>query len=208
MVEAKSGRIAVYGLAELKKALEGLPAKIEGNVMRGALRAGAAVFRDAAKRGAPEDSGALRKSIRIVSRRQKRGTGWINIDIKAGDNRGVWYAHLIEFGTASFYTGTGQSIRKPYIIRGTLGEGQAGYGNKKRGRGRFSEVGDEATATQKRNALRFGDTFVGQVTHPGIKPTPFMRQTFDSSANQMAAIEATAAYIRRRLPKEITKAGL
>ena len=181
--------VQVTGLAELKKALEGLPAKIEGNVMRGALRAGANVFRDAARRAAPEDSGALRKSIRVASRRQRRRTGWVNIDVKAG-NKEAWYANQIEFGTASFYTGSGKSVGKPYVIRAK------------------DEDGAEVKLSRKRRSLRFGNTFASQVMHPGIKPNPFMRQTFDSPANQAAAIEATAAYIRRRLPKEITKAGL
>lgn len=180
--------VQVSGLAELKKALEGLPAKIEGNVMRGALRAGANVFRDAARNAAPEDTGALRKSIRVASRRQKRRTGWVNIDVKAG-NKEAWYANQIEFGTASFYTGHGKSVGKPYIIRAKNADGE------------------EVSLKGKRSALRFGNTFASSVTHPGIKPQPFMRPTFDSSANQMAAIEATATYIRRRLPKEIVKAG-
>lgn len=179
--------VQVSGLAELKKQLESLPAKIEGNVMRGGLRAGAAVFRDAARNAAPQDSGALRKSIRVTTRR-KRGSGWINVDIKAGD-KDAWYAHLIEFGTASFYAGSGKSVGKPYVIRAK----DAG--------------GEEVTLKAKRSALRFGNTFASAVTHPGIKPHPFMRQTIDSGANREAAVEATAAYIRRRLPKEIAKAA-
>ena len=56
----------------------------------------------------------------------------------------------------------------------------------------------------KRAALRIGAKMVDQVTHPGIKPRPFMRAAFDRA--QDAALDATVQYIRTRLPKEIAKA--
>ena len=88
--------VNVSGLADIQRMLDTLPAKIEANVMRGALRAGSNVIRDEAKRLAPVKGGALRASIR-VSLRLKAGR--IAAQIKAGDKR-AWYAHLVEFGTA------------------------------------------------------------------------------------------------------------
>lgn len=103
--------------------LEELPAKIEGNVMRGGMRAAARVVQDEAKRLCPLGSGEmpkghspgdLRNSVRI-SMRFKQGR--ITADVKAG-NAKAFYAHMVEFGTARhfikaknrkslFYSGSG-----------------------------------------------------------------------------------------------------
>lgn len=88
--------IAVSGLADLKKALEQLPAKIEANIMRGAMRAGSKVLADKAKAQAPVDSGDLQRSIK-VSTRSRRGE--IKATVRAGDKQ-AYYAHMVEFGTA------------------------------------------------------------------------------------------------------------
>lgn len=91
----------IKGLAELQRALDTLPAKVEANIMRGAMRAGANVIKDEAKMQAPRDSGLLASSIRTaVSLR--RGT--VTASVKAG-GRGkkgqgtAWYARLVEIGT-------------------------------------------------------------------------------------------------------------
>ena len=90
--------INVRGLAELQKFLNTLPAKVEKNIMRGALRAGLKPIKAAAMANVPVDSGALRDSIRISASRSKPGT--VAVAVKAGGKtkRGnVWYAHFIEF---------------------------------------------------------------------------------------------------------------
>jgi HK97 gp10 family phage protein len=43
------------------------------------------------------------------------------------------------------------------------------------------------------------------VDHPGAKKEPFMRPAIDGKADE--AIDAMAAYLRDRIPKEIDKAG-
>ncbi|NDC04095.1 MAG: HK97 gp10 family phage protein [Betaproteobacteria bacterium] len=63
--------IAVSGLAELKKALDQLPAKVEANIMRGAMRAGSKVMAEKAKEQVPVDSGDLRNSIRVTTRSRR-----------------------------------------------------------------------------------------------------------------------------------------
>ncbi|MBW8067165.1 MAG: hypothetical protein GJU73_06940 [Ferrovum sp.] len=97
--------IEVKGLSELQKLLDELPARIEANVVRGGLRAAARVIRDEARRLCPvgenlpkgHKSGALRDSIR-VSMSSKHGA--ITASIKAGGKNNVYYAHMVEYGTA------------------------------------------------------------------------------------------------------------
>lgn len=88
--------IAVSGLADLKKALDQLPAKIEANIMRGAMRAGSKVMAEIAKEQVPVDSGDLRRSIRVTTRSRR---GQVSATVRAGDKK-AYYAHMVEFGTA------------------------------------------------------------------------------------------------------------
>lgn len=165
--------IKIEGLADLHKALQDLPGKIEGNIMRGALRAGQKVFQQAAQQAVPVEHGDLRKSIKIKFKGKSQKYGWVRMHLQAGDKT-AWYAHLIEFGTASYYTGKGRTVGKPYKIK-----------------------------PKKAKGLFFGGIQRAEVIHPGIHPKPFMRPALD--ANQSRALEATAEYIRRRLPLELKK---
>ncbi|HXC40333.1 MAG TPA: HK97 gp10 family phage protein, partial [Burkholderiales bacterium] len=71
----------VAGLAELYQTLEQLPLKLEKNILRGAIRAGAKVVADDARRRAPvlteadprRVPGALAKSVRVMSTGVKGG---------------------------------------------------------------------------------------------------------------------------------------
>ncbi len=94
-----SNDVQVKGLADLQRALDQLPAKIEANVMRSALRQGANVIKDEAKAKVPVHLGALRDSIR-VSTGMKRGT--VKATIKAGDKK-AWYWRFVEFGTKAHW---------------------------------------------------------------------------------------------------------
>jgi len=89
----------VSGLSELDKLLKELPAKVERNIMRGAMRAGAKVFADRAKQMVPVRSGQLRGSIK-VSTRSKRGR--VSATVRAGGKK-AFYAHMVEFGTARHF---------------------------------------------------------------------------------------------------------
>lgn len=89
--------LEVKGLADLQRALQDLPVKIERNVMRGAVNAGGQVFRKEARAGVPVKSGDLRNSIR-VSVRVSTKAGRIDGTVKAGDRK-AFYAHMVEFGT-------------------------------------------------------------------------------------------------------------
>ncbi|ATQ75087.1 hypothetical protein CR152_11555 [Massilia violaceinigra] len=85
----------IRGGRELSALLSTLPAKLEKNVMRSALRAGAVVIREEAKANVPVDQGLLKKSIR-VSTGAKRGV--LTATVKAG-GRMAPHAHLVEYGT-------------------------------------------------------------------------------------------------------------
>jgi HK97 gp10 family phage protein len=108
--------IHIKGLADLQKMLDTLPVKLEKNIMRGALRAGANVIQKQAKANIHSVSGELAKSIK-VSTNSKGGT--VTAKVVAGKGLGVkgkepgnlplW----LEYGTA------------PHIIRARKGGGLA-----------------------------------------------------------------------------------
>lgn len=179
---ATSTTTGVTGLKELDAILKSLPAKVEGNVMRGALRAGQTVLLKAAQSELQSmgavDSGSLMKSLRIRQATRSKKFGWVRLRLIAG-NKDAWYSNLVEYGTASYYQGKGSTVGKPYKIKPKKGG--------------------------KLGALMFNGKVLEEVTHPGIKPRPFMRRAVDKSSQ--AAIDATVAYIRKRLPKEVAKAG-
>lgn len=179
--------IRVKGLSELNKFLQQLPAKIEQNVMRGALRAGANVIRDEAKRLAPVSepnsqnkrrygfyAGTLRDSIRVSARvKDGRVTASVYAGGKTKSGATVFYANWVEFGTA------GHAI----MAKQTNGKNAARRLNRSAKRG---------------GSLRIGGQFVGSVVmHPGSRARPFMRPALDGKAQ--AAVLAAADYIKKRL---------
>lgn len=175
-----SSEVEIKGLSEFHKLMSQLPVRIEKNITKGMLRAGQKVMmagtknllNDVTKR----DSGALEKSIRIRFARKSEKYGWVRSYLIAG-NKDAFYSHMIEFGTASYYTGSGESVGRPYEIK-------AG----------------------KAASLFFGGKAVEKVMHKGIKPRPFMRPAADMYS--AASIDAMVAYVQKRIPKEIKKAGL
>ncbi len=88
---------AIIGGRELDAFLQQLPVKVERNILRAALRAGAASFQNVARQNVPVDEGDLRASIRVTTR-FKRGT--VYAAVKAGGRRAPHW-HWIEFGTAA-----------------------------------------------------------------------------------------------------------
>lgn len=96
-------QIQIKGLAELQAALDTLPAKIQANIMRGALRAGAKVMATAAKDAVPVRTGNLKSTIRVGTRNQGHTAmariiaGRVGVKGKASG----FYAHMVEFGTAA-----------------------------------------------------------------------------------------------------------
>jgi HK97 gp10 family phage protein len=166
----------IAGLSELHKLLQELPSKVEGNIMRGALRAGQKVVEAEVKARVPVDDGDLRDSVRIRFHSRSQKFGWVRMHLTAGSAK-AWYARLVEYGTASYYTGHGKSVGRPYEIKPTRREG----------------------------ALYFGGVIREKVIHPGIRPQSYMRSGFDAA--QQPALDAVVAYLRMRIPKEFKKAG-
>ena len=155
---ATESSVEIKGLAELDKLLKDLPVKIERNVIRGALRAGQKQMLDAARanldRNGSVKTGELRKSIRVRFQRKSEKYGWVRSYLIAG-NKKAWYAHFLEFGTASFYAGKGTSKKQPYEIK-----------------------------PKNKKSLFFAGIARKQITHPGITPRPFMRPAFDATHQQ------------------------
>ena len=168
------GTTTIDGLDEFYRQLQEFPVNIEKNVMRGAIRAGLKPIVDEAKALCPVKSGALQKSIRIKFRNRSQQYGWIRGVITAG-NREAFYAHIIEFGSGSFYEGAGtKSKRMPYEI-------------KPRGA----------------KSLFFAGMMRTLIVHPGVKPVGFMRKAVDHKSAE--AFEAAKAYLAERIPKEFAK---
>ena len=98
----------IRGGRELQEFLSSLPAKLEQNILRSALSAGARVVAKEAKAKVPVSppnsrnarlygayAGALQKSIKVVSRSKN---GRITASVKVGDKI-AYYAKWVEFGT-------------------------------------------------------------------------------------------------------------
>lgn len=163
--------IHVTGLADLQKFLDTLPVKVEKNILRGALRAGANVIKADAKANCPVGqpsaenvrlyggyAGALRDSIRSgTSGKGGKAMAYIRAGGKNAKTKAdVFYAHMVEWGTSA------------HLI-------QAGKGG----------------------ALSFLNLFVKSVNHPGMRAKAFMRPALDHQAG--AAVVAAAEYMKARL---------
>lgn len=85
----------IVGGRQLNDFLQQLAPRVEKNIMRAALRAGANVLKAEAKHEVPVDEGDLLASIR-VSVKSKGGT--IYASVKAGGKKAPHW-HLVEFGT-------------------------------------------------------------------------------------------------------------
>lgn len=168
--------VKIKGFAELDKALRELPDKIERNIVRSALRAGAKVIEAEAKAQAPVKDGDLRDSIRS-SVRLRRGVPVATIKTD------LWRARFIEFGTAQ------------HLISAT---GKV-YKNTRRGEKLLSAASLNYRIEKK--VLAIGARILGEtVVHPGSRKIPFMRTALDLAAH--AAIQAFGAQVKKRLTKE------
>jgi HK97 gp10 family phage protein len=90
--------VHVKGLSELQKFLNELPPKLERNVVRGALRAGANVIKPVAQANIHSVSGDLARSLK-VSTRARGGV------VTAKVYTSIFYAKFVEYGT------------KPHVIK-------------------------------------------------------------------------------------------
>lgn len=113
--------INMTGGEELFKALQDLPVKLEKNIMRGAMRAGAKLMLADAKAKCPVSppsgtaskkygakEGELRDSLRISGGAKN---GKVYAFVKAGNFK-AYYAHMVEYGTAAHdeYAGAAHAL--------------------------------------------------------------------------------------------------
>lgn len=175
---ANESTVDIKGLAELDNLLKEIPTIIERNVMRTALRRGQEIMLNSAKTNLQKNgsvlSGDLLNSLRISHKRKSEKYGWVRYHLIAG-NKKAWYSHIVEYGSGSFYAGTGtKSKKQPYEIK-----------------------------PKKRKSLFLAGVFKEIVIHPGARPKPFMRPAFDSTNQE--SLNTIAEYIRNRTPREIKK---
>lgn len=117
--------IRFKGLSELQKFLDDLPAKMEANVMRGALRAGMNVVKPVAQNNIRSVSGLLADGLKISTR---IGGGKVTASLKTTGEH-AFVAQWVEFGTSahkiaakrggalSFYGIFAKSVAHPGAVR-------------------------------------------------------------------------------------------
>lgn len=164
----------LVGGAELDRLLQTLAPKLEKNIMRSALVAGARVIMREAKARAPVGQpsnvnaaqyggypGALRDSVRVTSGFNKRGYAYASVKAGGRTKKGadVFYAHIVEYGA------------RRHVIR-----------------------------AKAKKVLEISGKFAGgAVDHPGVRPHPFMRPAVDLKAQE--AVSVVQAKVRQRLQK-------
>lgn len=178
--------VKVTGIEEIERKLKAMPAKLQRRVFRAAGRAGAAVFREGARRRVTIESGSLKKLIAVKEGDPKKYGGAVvfSVHIARGSFLAVrrkgklkfrklkgavlrsmpgkvtprLYAHLVEFGTAPHALGAGSRLH-PHKVKGERDKNRIG---------------------PQEGAL-----------HPGAKAKPFFRPTRDEDKGK--AFAATAA---------------
>lgn len=174
----------ISGGRELQELLETLPGKMQKNINRAGLRAGAAVLLPAVKQNIPVYHGDLRDSARITTR--AKGSG-VSASVKVG-NKKAWYANLVEHGTRPHYIKVSDEDRGP------------GRGIGRRGTAARRET-LASIRTVNRRVLQIGANFVGpSVHHPGSRPHPFARPAIDEKLPEV--LDAVTKKIRERLTKQ------
>lgn len=164
--------VKIKGMAELQQFLDQFAPKLQNNVLRGALRAGATVIAEEARANVPlgapstygterygDYAGALRDSIRTGSRMKNgRPVGYVKA---GGRSKGadVFYAHIVEYTGAAAH---GLGLK---------------YGGLRK--------------------IAFGGKVRNSIWHPGITPRPFLRPALDAKRDD--AVAAVAQYIKDRL---------
>lgn len=92
-----SGAVKIKGLQQLNKFLQQLPAKVEANVLRGALREGAKPVMEAAKANVPVKTGKLRDGIKSSTRLRK---GRVTTSIRV-TGKHAYIGKWMEYGVAA-----------------------------------------------------------------------------------------------------------
>lgn len=152
--------VKIKGFAELDKALAELPAKIEKNIIRSALRAAAKITEAEAKRQVPVRTGKLRDSIR-VSTKLVKGKPLATVTAGASKKGGPFYAHLVEFGAKAHFIKPKKA--KSLFLAGVFREGVDHPGARKHP---FMRPALDASAQAA--VLAFGNQVKARLTKQGI----------------------------------------
>jgi HK97 gp10 family phage protein len=159
------------GGSAVRSFIAGLPAEIEGKLLRGAARAAATVVADEAK--SRTHSSRVRGAIRVATSAQE-GRIVAKVQVKGP---GAYLAPWEEYGTRPHLISVDESQRHGMSI------------------GRINKLASEPG---QNHSLVIGGKFVGKtVMHPGAKPHPFLRPALDTKEGE--AIEAAQAYIDARI---------
>jgi HK97 gp10 family phage protein len=179
--------VHVKGLSDLQRFLDTLPAKMEQNVLRSALRQGANVIMAEAKQRVSVVSGKLRDSIRVsVSARRGKVTASVRAGSRSSkktvrekrgggvavDYNDPFYAPWVEYGTAAHFIGV--KYAKALVLRPNV----------------------RASSGFAKRLMRAG-VLVEGVHHPGARPRPFLRPAMDTKAQE--ALVAVGNAIKARL---------
>ena len=171
--------VTVTGKAEVKAYISGIPAKI-APVLRGAAKAGAAVFKDEIYVETISDE--VRNNLQ-VNTKTKDGRVVSTVSIKKGYARsiGTW----LEYGTSPHFISVDESQRGGKSIR---------------------KLNEAAGGDALQGSLVVGGKFIGQtVWHPGTRPRPAFRPTLDKKGAEATA--AAQTYIRDAVARGLTSAG-
>jgi HK97 gp10 family phage protein len=168
----------VKGQDGVQRFLAALPANLQRNVLRGALKAGADVIAEAARENCV--SHEVREAIKTSSKAEP-GRITAKVEVKG---EGAFIGPWLEYGTS------------PHFISV---DAEASGGRTARRVNRLARGGDSEVAA----TLVIGGKPVGKtVHHPGARPHPFLRPALDShEAQAFAAIGGHVA-------KKMTKAGI
>lgn len=93
------GNKYVDGIEDFKKALDKLEKKLRNKIIRAAMRDGLKIIAKDAKDRAPEDTGAMRDSIKVKSGKRKKDTLSMQVIVEGGHGDS-WVPLHIEAGTA------------------------------------------------------------------------------------------------------------
>lgn len=166
----------------LQAFLASLPANLERNVLRGALKAGADEIAEGAREGCR--SAEVREAIQTTSRLEK---GLVTAKVQT-KGEGAYLAPWLEYGTDPHFISVDEAYRGGRTV------------------GRINRLERAATTEGRdgpsRTLIINGKPVGSTVHHPGAKPYPFMRPAV--ATREAAAIAAVGEHIRAKL----TKTGL
>lgn len=100
--------VDIKGLDEIGSAMANLESSLQKTVGVNALRAGAKIIRDEARRLVPSQEGHLRENIVYAAKKNEIGVSvYVRKEDKGGSPNNAFYAHFVEFGSGIFREGGG-----------------------------------------------------------------------------------------------------